>query len=41
LSIWRQEAAGQPWLKLVSAVVSDSKRVDADLGGFTGYALAY
>ncbi len=41
LSIWRQEAAGQPWFKLSSAVVKDSKRVDADLAGFTGYALAY
>jgi hypothetical protein len=41
LSIWRQEAPGQPWFKLSSAVATDSKRVDADLTGFTGYALAY
>lgn len=41
LSIWRQEASGLPWFKLSSAVVSESKRVDADLAGFTGYALAY
>jgi hypothetical protein len=41
LSIWRQEAVGLPWLKVASAVVDDSKRVDADLSGFTGYALAY
>ena len=41
LSLWRQEASGLPWFKLFSAVVKDSKRVDADLNGFTGYALAY
>jgi len=41
LSIWRQEQPGLPWFKVASAVVKDSKRVDADLAGFTGYALAY
>jgi hypothetical protein len=41
LSIWRQEAIGQPWVKVASAVVKSSKEVDADLSGFTGYALAY
>jgi hypothetical protein len=41
LSIWRQEVPGLPWFKVASAVVKDQKRVDADLMGFTGYALAY
>jgi hypothetical protein len=41
LSIWRQEIPGLPWYKVASAVVKDDKRVDADLAGFTGYALAY
>jgi hypothetical protein len=41
LSIWRQEQPGLPWFKIASAVVKDAKRVDADLAGFTGYALAY
>lgn len=41
LSIWRQESIGQPWFKVASAVVKSSKEVDADLSGFTGYALAY
>ena len=41
LSIWRQEQPGLPWFKVASAVVRDQKRVDADLAGFTGYALAY
>ena len=41
LSIWRQEQPGLPWFKVASVVVRDAKRVDADLAGFTGYALAY
>jgi len=41
LSIWRQEVPGLPWFKVASAVVKVDKRVDADLAGFTGYALAY
>ncbi|HEX7020267.1 MAG TPA: hypothetical protein VF159_09670 [Gemmatimonadaceae bacterium] len=41
LSIWRQEAVGQPWFKVLSAVLQDQKEVDATLSGFTGYALAY
>jgi hypothetical protein len=40
-SIWRQEAAGQPWLKLSSVVTAVTKEVDTRLTGFTGYALAY
>lgn len=41
LSFWRQEAPGQPWLKVSSAVFTDLDEVDADVFGFTGYALAY
>lgn len=41
LSLWRQEAAGQPWYKVFSAVVEDLKEVDADISGFTGYAIAF
>jgi hypothetical protein len=40
-SIWRQETAGQPWIKLSSVVVGATKEVDGQLSGFTGYALAY
>jgi hypothetical protein len=40
-SIWRQETAGQPWLKLSSVVTGATKEVDTQIGGFTGYALAY
>jgi len=41
LSIWRQESPLAPWLKVSSAVVKENKEIDADLGGFTGYAVAY
>jgi hypothetical protein len=41
LSIWRQELPGLPWVKLSSAVTSNEKRVDAQIDGFSGYALAY
>jgi hypothetical protein len=41
LGIWRQETPLDPWIKLSSVVVKGSKEIDADLGGFTGYAVAY
>ena len=41
LSIWRQEAIGLPWIKTASVTVKESREVDADLSGFTGYALSY
>ena len=41
LSVWRQEAGDQPWLKVPSALSVDLDEVEADITGFTGYALAY
>lgn len=41
LSIWRQETPLAPWFKVSSAVVKENKEIDAELGGFTGYAVAY
>ncbi len=41
LSIWRQEAPGQPWTKLVSKVEFEIDEIEADIVGFTGYAFAY
>jgi hypothetical protein len=41
LSIWRQETPTAPWIKVSSAVVKANKELDAELGGFTGYAIAY
>jgi hypothetical protein len=40
-SIWRQEGKDQPWFKVPSFVAQGSKEVDANLGGFTGYAILY
>lgn len=41
LALWRQEAPFQPWFKLTSSVQTTLKEVDAQLSGFTGYALMY
>lgn len=41
LSVWRQEVANEPWIKVASAVVKEMKVVEAQLAGFTGYALMY
>lgn len=41
LSIWRQETPLSPWIKVSSLVVKDNKEIEAQLGGFTGYAIAY
>lgn len=39
--IWRQETPGARWQRIASAVSNAAKEVDAQLSGFTGYALAY
>lgn len=41
LTIWRQETPGQLWYKMASAVFEDLEEVEADVFGFTGYAIAY
>lgn len=41
LSFWRQEAPGQSWFKVASAVFTDLDEVEANVLGFSGYALAY
>jgi hypothetical protein len=41
LSVWRQESPFQPWIKLSSNVTASVKEVNAQLTGFTGYALMY
>jgi hypothetical protein len=41
LNIWRQEAPFQPWYKVPSVLVQQTKEVNAQLSGFTGYALMY
>ena len=41
ISTWRQEVAGGDWLKVGSIVEIEINEVQADIFGFTGYALAY
>jgi len=41
ISTWRQETPGASWLKISSTVEIEINEVQADIGGFTGYALAY
>ncbi len=41
LAIWRQEAPGQPYTRLGTVVLDGLDEAEADLLGFTRYALAY
>lgn len=41
LSIWKQESAGLPWIRLSSFVDFSSDKVEAKLVSFTGYAISY
>jgi len=41
LSFWRQETPFQPWTKVSSSVAQSTKDVNAQLGGFTGYAIEF
>jgi hypothetical protein len=41
LAIWRQEGPGQPWVRLSSSLELEIDEIDAELTGFSGYALAY
>src|SRR3954471_6318045 len=41
ISTWRQETPGGTWLKIYSAIEIEINEVQADILGFSGYALAY
>lgn len=41
LRIWKQEQPGQPWALLLSTVDTLSQEIEADIPGFTRYAVAY
>lgn len=42
LAIWRQESPGDPWIMLPTSVsLTDTDEVEADVPGFTRYAMAY
>jgi hypothetical protein len=40
-SIFRQEGAGAPWLRVTSVVTPSGHEVEAAIGGFTNYVIAY
>jgi hypothetical protein len=41
MAIWRQETPGDPFVRVGTAVVKDLEEAEADLTGFSRYALAY
>jgi len=41
LAIWRHESADSPWLPVASHEIAEANEVEGDIGGFTGYALAW
>lgn len=41
LAIWRQESDGDPFQRLGSLLIDDLEEIDAELEGFSRYALAY
>lgn len=40
LAFWRQERPGQPWFPVATLRIEDLEEVEADLAGFTRYAVA-
>jgi hypothetical protein len=41
LAIWRQESPGDPFVRLGSLLIEDLEEIEAELEGFSRYALAY
>ena len=41
LRIWKQEAPGLPWVRLAGVTEFTLEELEADILGFTGYAIAY
>jgi hypothetical protein len=41
LSLWRQEAAGLPWVRISSVLNFSAEELEAKLLGFSGYAISY
>ena len=41
LMIWRKETSTSPWLLVPSNNATGAEAIDADIGGFTTYAIAY
>ena len=40
-SIWRQRQPGEPWIRQGTVKIEDQKEVEAELTGFSRYAIAY
>ena len=40
LAIWKQEAPGDPWVRLGSAQLEELDEIEAEITSFTGFALA-
>ncbi len=40
LSLWRQERPGSIWEKIASVVIEGLEEIEAEITGFTGYAVA-
>jgi hypothetical protein len=41
LRIWRRETPTSPWLPVASSNSTEMDDIEALIGGFTGYAIAY
>jgi len=41
LALWKQENAGEPWVKLPTVLKFETNEAEAAITGFTGYALAF
>lgn len=41
LAIWRRESAAEPWVQLSSIVEVELDEIEAEILGFTNYAIAY
>jgi len=40
-AIWRQEAVGLPWVRQGSVKIEELREIEAELTGFSRYAIAY
>jgi hypothetical protein len=41
ITVWRRESPAEPWTRVASRVEVGAHEVEAEIGGFTGYAIAW
>jgi hypothetical protein len=41
ITVWRRESPAEPWARVASRVDVGAHEVEAEIGGFTGYAIAW